>query len=65
MRYFASVTFESLSGPPETVQVPIEAGKPETAAHRALRAARKQLRSRQPCSIVVVLELEREAEAAA
>jgi hypothetical protein len=65
MRYRASVTFEFLTEPPETVRTEIVAGKPETGAHRALREARRQLPNRRPCSIVVVLELERDPAAEA
>ena len=62
MRYLASVTFENATGRPETHKQVIEAGSHQTAASRAVRAARKMLPNRRPSSIVVVLELDRQAE---
>lgn len=67
MRYAASVTYEFNQSAPETVTLPIMAASHQKAASVAVRALKAQHPGRQPCSIVVVLELEREAasEAAA
>lgn len=64
MRYSASVTFETPAGAPETVKTTIEAASHQKAASRAINEAKVALPNRRPCSIVVVLELERGSEAA-
>jgi hypothetical protein len=63
MRYLASVTFESPTGAPETLKTDIAAGSHQKAASVAVRAAKALYPNRRPCSIVIVLELEREVEA--
>ena len=60
MQFRTSVTFEFPTQAPETTRTAIVAGKAETAAHRALRAAKKAMPNRKPTSIVVLLEPERE-----
>ena len=55
-KYTASVTYENESSAPETVKVEISAGSHQTAASRAIKAAKPQLRGKRPTSIVVLLE---------
>ena len=59
MKYRASVTFETDSSAPETHRVEISAGSHQTAASRAVKAAKTAYPNRRPSSIVVLLELDR------
>jgi hypothetical protein len=52
------VTFEFDEQAPETVRGEIVAGKAETAAHRAIKAAKKERPNTRARSIVVLLEPE-------
>ncbi len=63
MTYRASVTYEFPSAAPETVKLSIEAASHGKAASVAVKALKAAHPGRQPSSIVVVLELEREAVA--
>jgi hypothetical protein len=58
--YRASVTFENESSAPETIKATIEAAGHQTAARRALDAAKRALPNRKPSSIVLVLDWERD-----
>jgi hypothetical protein len=61
-RVFAvSVTYEFPTAAPETVKGEFVGGSPQKAASQALRLARTRFPGRRPSSIVVVLEMEREA----
>ena len=60
MRYRASVTYEFPTVAPDTVWLPIVAASHQKAASVAVRALKLAHPGRQPSSIVVVLELERE-----
>lgn len=56
MTFKTSVTFEFNEAAPETVKGEIVCGKAETAAHRAVKAAKKARPNTRPSSIVVLLE---------
>jgi hypothetical protein len=59
MQYSASVTYEFATAQPETVKTTIAAASHQKAASVAVKALKAAHPGRQPCSIVVVLELER------
>jgi len=54
--YKASVTYEFPEAAPETWRGAIVAGRPSTAASRAIEAARRVFPRRRPSSVVVLLE---------
>jgi hypothetical protein len=59
--YTASVTFENAAGTPETHKATIVAGGWQTAASRAVQGAKRALPGKRATSVVVVLEIERDA----
>ena len=62
MKYSASVTYEFPLAAPETVRLEIEAPSHGTAARRAFQALKKAHPRRRPSSIVLVLDMDPDAE---
>ena len=56
MTYTAVVTFEYMTRSPETARLAVEAGGPQTAAMRAIRAAKRQICPIGWTSMVCLLE---------
>ena len=63
MRVKVTVTFEFDSYPPQTYRAVVDAKQFATAARKAVTAAKTALRTKQPRSIVVVVETGAEAAA--
>ena len=60
MKYVASVTYEFPLAQPETVRLELDAPSHGTAARRAFQALKKAHPKRQPSSIVLVLDFDRD-----
>lgn len=58
MNYTFHVTFENETKGPATVTGTVDAGGPATAANRAVKAAKKELKGVRWTSLVIVLEKE-------
>ena len=59
--FTASVTYEYPQAAPDTIREQIIAASAGKAASSACRLARKRISGRRPSSIVVVLQIERDA----